>query len=194
MVLGSVSSVLGVVFLLAPELKPEPRARVAGELQILQVDRDIAWGEYLDRTEQNAGPCDPPDARNRLGQVIYVRLETTGFRRRRTQLRWSVFRGGRSRVANPYYRNKVAFDNEATVDRAVYAAWVPLPPDRNEYRIRFELLSDRGEDSTTDPSRCELADQRPTGGSGVPLAMTETKRLRGQKSVSLEAASGPTDK
>jgi hypothetical protein len=103
---GVITAVLGVVFLLVPNWKPVPRDKVRASVSIATVEQFVGLEDWAERQY----PGDPHKALRRIldheptqldkeqsGLVVYVRLETDGFKRRKIKLRARVYLSGTRR-------------------------------------------------------------------------------------------------
>jgi hypothetical protein len=63
---GLTATVIGIVFVLWPSLKPDPPPVDKGaSLSHAQVDSGLSFGQYLDRIEQSRKPYGPADLARR---------------------------------------------------------------------------------------------------------------------------------
>jgi hypothetical protein len=95
----AVTAVLGIVFVLAPSLRPLPRDKIEASVSIPAIERSVTVCEWAERQY----PADPaaamkrllkPDnaaSRDQFGTVVYVRLKTDGFQHRAVGLRARVY-------------------------------------------------------------------------------------------------------
>jgi hypothetical protein len=82
--------VVGLVFVLLPALKPEaPPATKAARLDDVTVDRNVTFGEYLDRTAQKRFPFQAPQLR-RSGVLIGFAFKVQGYKGKRLPLWWRL--------------------------------------------------------------------------------------------------------
>ena len=94
------TAVLGVVFLLIPSWRPLPRDRISASLSIVTLEHDVGlldWagrqypGDTAKRLRRLIGHEPTENDRSTSGLVVYVRLETDGFKRRSIRLRPRVY-------------------------------------------------------------------------------------------------------
>jgi hypothetical protein len=109
---GLITAVLGVVFLVAPSLRPLPRDKIAASVGVPTVENGVNLLDWARRQY----PGHPYSALRQLGQaydaqrdgavtgtVVYVRLQTDGFRYRSIQLRARVYDADIGRPAPDTY-------------------------------------------------------------------------------------------
>jgi hypothetical protein len=156
---------VALVFQLWPHLRPDPRERLAAEVQIVAIDEVVTFDQFLHR--QNPEEVDYGEARRETlerasgsrdravhesyagileipGEVVYVQVSIEGFKRRSAVLHRSLY--------NANSRHRLAIDNlggaatarvflEAPTDRFVVPIWVPPPPGGGKYFVRVELYT-----------------------------------------------------
>jgi hypothetical protein len=83
--------------------------------------------------------------REPLGVAVTFDLTLEGFKGRKVEVRWSLYRGG-GRVATPWLKDHpvLSVKGEADVDRASPEFWVPLPKQRARYFVAIEVFDDKG--------------------------------------------------
>jgi hypothetical protein len=153
------SGVLAVLFDVAPGLRPDPRDSVGAEIQVLAVEPGVSIEDWINRgfaapdraRELRAvlGQDPEPSERKFAGEVVYVKLDVTGFKRRRVYLRQAVYDARtheqvpRDRLGGPAVP---AVRLIAPNERTVRLLWIPdLTFDsRARHFVRVELRDDRG--------------------------------------------------
>jgi len=97
---GVITAVLGVVFLLIPEWRPLPRDKIGASVTIVTLEQSVPllkWAARQYPTDTKKRLADAighePDANDKTlsGLVVYVKLETDGFKRRSIKLRSRIY-------------------------------------------------------------------------------------------------------
>jgi hypothetical protein len=135
-IVALVSGLLGLLFLLKPDLKPSGKAPTqAAKLSELRVE-PAAFHEYLDRLGSPAQPYTERDLARR-GELLLFRVAITGFEGKHLVLRSELFaRGGGKQLAESKAR-KITPTNE-TVEASQYL-WVPIPNRSGKFYAVVEL-------------------------------------------------------
>ena len=167
-IVGLITGVVSLIFLLRPELEPqaaEPKApptRSAARLQQLSMRTNVSRGEYLRRTDQ-----DPMGfTRAQLAETgVFVRYRATirGFEDLPLRVKHEVFdavTGDEVSEESPY---KITPPKEAKNIERDWYAWATLPPRKGPFFLVVKLLAE-GEDA--------------------PLATLETAPVSGRRSPS----------
>jgi hypothetical protein len=137
-----VGSVLGIVFLLWPSLKPEapsPTRRVA--LSGLKLERPVTFGAYLRRTHQPPGGLEGA-VLNERGALASFDFVIEGYKNRPLPLAWQLVeaRGGDVLDEN----RDISLTPEAIKDSGNWPVWVPLARGRRRrVFIQVELYEPR---------------------------------------------------
>lgn len=156
-----VVGVVGLVFDLWPDLKPDPRTENRAELEVAAVDHGITVDEWLKErtfTEEaylrerdrylNQGPGPKPNEADLEGILELKGLRASvactihGFEDRSVNLRWSLYDAREQRrVDNDNFSNVLAvrLKPSAPADSVVADVWVPEPPRRGRYFLRAAL-------------------------------------------------------
>jgi hypothetical protein len=138
----AISAVLGVVFVLWPQLKPEPPPpEKSAQLAKLTVDRKVTFGQYLDRFDL---PKDAFSAKQlaRQGAFLQFRIETKGFKDKELPLKWELFD---AKSGDQVGESKSTFvEPGANTDSLSWHAWVPLPRRKGPFFVLVQLLNDKG--------------------------------------------------
>ena len=156
---GLVSAVLGLVFLLRPQLKPAPPApppaHTAARLRPVTFDDAVTFGEYLARTDQPAAGLDAATLRRR-GVLVTFAFDIFGYKGKRLPLRWHLLdvRSGRQ-VGE---QDAVTITATADRDEGNWPAWIATPRTAGSYAVVVNLMSPDGR---------------------VPLATLTTRRFAG---------------
>jgi hypothetical protein len=137
-----VASVLGIIFLLWPSLKPEapsPTRRVV--LTELKLERPVTFGAYLTRIHQPAGGL--ADAvLNERGALASFDFVIEGYKDRPMPLVWQLIEARRGNVLDE--NRDIVLKPEVTKDSGHWPIWVPLPRgERRRVFIQVELYEPR---------------------------------------------------
>lgn len=141
-VVAFAGTVLGIVFLLWPSLKPEapsPTHRVT--LSGLTLERSVSFGAYLRRTHQPAGGLEDA-VLNERGALASFDFVIVGYKNRPLPLAWQLIeaRGGDVLDEN----RDISIKPEVTKDSGSWPVWVPLPRGRRRrVFIQVELYEPR---------------------------------------------------
>jgi hypothetical protein len=122
---GFVATVLGVVFVLWPSLKPEgpaPSRRAA--VSNVTLERNVAFGQYLDRVKISRASYGPADLARR-GVLVEFDYTIEGYKGKRLPLRWQLLDAqSADQVAQS---EDLGITAEATTDRGTWPLWVAVP-------------------------------------------------------------------
>jgi hypothetical protein len=138
--------VLAFFFLLWASLKPQggPPAKV--DARIAKVSsRNVAepLRDYLDETRQSKRRYTTAQLRQ-PGYVFNVSVRIIGQRGKRFPVRWALYRRPEARVAGPSYNQIAGEMKPESADHAsTWPVWVPYPPRRGTYFVRFTLEDQR---------------------------------------------------
>lgn len=139
---GFVATVLGVVFVLFPALKPEGPAPTKGATLSHPVREMLSWGQYLDRKDLDRRPYDAAALR-RPGVFVEFDYVIEGYKEQALPLRWQLIdaRGGDQLGKS----RDTQIVPEASTDKASWDVWVPLPR-RHVQRVfvQLQLFEQRG--------------------------------------------------
>lgn len=135
---SAVGAVLGVVFVLAPSLKPDPppplKRAVIGDLS---VERPITYAQYLERTDLPGGDYDMSYLR-RPGVFVQFEVSIDGYKGVALPLRWSLYDAvGGGQVSESKSTTLTA---EAPSDSAEWHIWAPLPRRKGSFFLLVQLF------------------------------------------------------
>jgi hypothetical protein len=133
-----VSGVLGLVFVLLPQLKPSPPpAHQAVKLSQANFDRHVTFAQYLQRQALPAGDLDAATLHQR-GALLTVHYDIIGYKGKRLPLRWQLLdlRTG-DQVGEDH---AITITGTADQDEGDWMVWVPEPRRRGRYAIDVALL------------------------------------------------------
>ncbi len=153
-ILAAFISGTNLTFELWPGLKPDPKEKTAGELEVLEMDKNVYYREYDARPGRNVvenlgleeSGYDYP------GNVFYLRAHIEGFKRETLRLIWFTYDSNRHRRRmRREARSDRIFEPDSPVNTQVAQVWVKEPGyfdqeeewkgEEGEYFVRFELYS-----------------------------------------------------
>jgi hypothetical protein len=144
-----------LAFTLVPGLKPDPKEKVGADLAVLALDKNVDYGEYLDRPGRKIDvEAKPRD--DHPGNVFYLRAHIEGFKRGSVRLKWFTYNpnGERRPRSRREASEQTIFEPDAPINTQVAQIWVREPggfdqygewdSDANDfpYFVRFELYSE----------------------------------------------------
>jgi hypothetical protein len=142
----AIASVLGVLFLLFPNLRPEGNPEeLSAEISDLKTEHSILLEQYLKRSGLSTSDYTVRELQT-TGIIIYFTVVAHGFRERTLSSQWSIFDAKTQRqIAEEGFSNRPGpeFTPEARRDRAGSDIWVPIPPREGTFYIRLELRDDQ---------------------------------------------------
>lgn len=150
-ILAAFISGTNLTFELWPGLKPDPKEKVSADLEVLEMDKNVNYGEYDARPGRNVSTNpDEKELRNDFpGNVFYLRAHIEGFKRESLRLIWFTYEENLHRSAEDEARSDRIFEPGSPTDTQVAQVWVKEPGhfDRDgiwesapgEYFVRFEL-------------------------------------------------------
>jgi hypothetical protein len=138
-----VGSVLAIVFVLWPSLKPEPPSPTRGvSLSGLRLERPVTFGAYLRRVHQPPGGLEEAELARR-GALASFDFVIEGYKDRRLPLTWQLIDEDGGNVLEE--NRDVWIEPEVNRDSGTWPIWVPEP--RGGRRLAFiqvELYEPRG--------------------------------------------------
>jgi hypothetical protein len=145
---AAVATAILLVFswLLWQSRQPEgaPPAKVDARIERV-TSRNVAepLADYLNDTRQSKRRY-TADQLRQPGYVFNVSVRIIGQRDKKFPVRWSLYRRPEARVAGPSY-NRIAGDMTPESDdhASTWPVWVPYPPRRGTYFVRFTLQDQR---------------------------------------------------
>jgi hypothetical protein len=139
--IGILSSVVGLVFALRPDLQPEHSpSEQSATLGNLTADTNAPFGQYLARIDQATGSYTRRQLERR-GALLDFRVTTTGFKGRRLRLKWELFDDATGRQINESKAITVTPTNQKNA--ANWQFWIPLPHRRGPFYAVVELLEQK---------------------------------------------------
>jgi hypothetical protein len=139
----SIAILLGGLLVLWPAVKPQGAPpKKAAALSKPTLDRNITFGQYLDRKELARGSYQAAQL-GRRGAYVTFDFRIEGYKGKRLPLRWQLID---DRTADQLAQSRdVALIPDAENDQGTWDVWVPVP--RGEDRrffIQVQLYNDRG--------------------------------------------------
>lgn len=153
-----VSGIVGLVFLLLPQLKPEgPPQNQQANLSKPRVEPNISRAQYLRRTDDELAGFTKKELAVR-GAFIELRVEIVGYKGKLLVLKWELIDASNgNQLHDERSDGFIAPANEGAVTQRLF---VPLPRRPGTFFVRIELLRE--------------------GKYGpIPLASTRTERFPG---------------
>jgi len=140
--LGLAATVIGIVFVLWPSLKPDPPPVDKGaSLSHAQVDPGLTFGQYLDRIEQSRGPYGP-DLLARRGAFVEFDFSVRGYKDKHLPLRWQLL-DARTGIQLDH-SSDLRVTPDVNTDAGSWNAWIPLPPAAHRVYVQIQLYNDAG--------------------------------------------------
>jgi len=155
--IGLAVAVVGGLLALWPSIKPQgvpatkaarpthqPQgvpATKAARLTHLSLDRDITFGQYLDRKELSRKPY-TASVLGRRGAYVAFDFRVEGYRGKRLPLRWQLID---ARTGDQLDQSRdVSITPDATTDQGSWDVWVPLPRGHRRLYVQVQLYDDAG--------------------------------------------------
>lgn len=136
-----VGTLLGVVFVLWPSLKPEsPSQTESVTLEKPTLDRKVTFGQYLDRIELSRAPYER-DKLARRGVLVEFDFVITGYRDKELPVRWQLIDAESGDQLDQ--SRDVALIPEVTNQQGTWHVWVPTPRGRSRRLFVQIQLYDR---------------------------------------------------
>jgi hypothetical protein len=136
-IVALVSGVVGILFVLKPDLKPSGKApKQAATLSRLSVEPSAPFREYLARIDLSATPYKEREL-GRRGALIRFRVAITGFEGKRLILKWELFNRASGEQINESKATSIRPTTET--NEAIWYFWVPLPRRPGRFYAVVEL-------------------------------------------------------
>ena len=167
-IVGLITGVVSLVFLLRPELEPQaaepktPPARIAARLQQLSVRANVSRAEYLRRTDQDLTGFTKAQLAE-TGLFLRYRVTIRGFENLPLTLKREVFDSATGEEVSEESSITITPPKDAKNIERDWHTWATLPPAKGPYFVVVKLLAE-GEDA--------------------PLATLETSPVSGRRSPS----------
>lgn len=137
-----VTGVIGLVFILLPQLKPEgPPAHTAAHLRELSFDRNVTFRQYLARAGQPVDDLDAPTLARR-GVLLTFHFDVIGYKNRPLPLRWYLYdvRSG-NHIGE---ESAITIQGTAGRDEGDWPLWIQAPRRPGRYSVVVELINPAG--------------------------------------------------
>jgi TIR domain len=142
---GAVAAIMLVavaVLVLGPLLKPQDApATQAASLSNLTLDRNVTFGQYLDRKATSRKPYEPAMLARR-GAYITFKYRIEGYRGKRLPLRWELFDARTGDQVNQ--SRDIAIKPTADTDQGRWDFWIRLPRGHERFSIQVQLYDNAG--------------------------------------------------
>jgi TIR domain len=140
--IGLALAVVAGLFALWPSIKPQDApATKAARLSNLTLDRDITFGQYLDRKALPRKPYEPPDLARR-GAYVAFDFRITGYKGKRLPLRWQLVD---ARTDDQLDQSRaLGITPGAATDQGSWDVWVPLPRGHRQFYVQVQLYDNKG--------------------------------------------------
>jgi hypothetical protein len=141
-VVGFVATLLGVIFVLFPAIKPQGPPPTKHASLTNPTPEQLSWAQYLDRMELDRKPYDASALRRR-GIVVGFDYAVDGYRNKRLPLRSQLIDARRGDQLR--HSRDTLLVPEASTDGGAWSVWVPLPR-RTVPRayVELQLFEDSG--------------------------------------------------
>jgi hypothetical protein len=137
-VAGAIAAVLGIVFLLVPNLRPEPTPQEgSATFEKPTLEQPVTFGQYLRRVELPEEGYTPEQLKQ-PGVIAAVQLTIKGYRGERLPLRWYALDLGTHDIVDEQSK-KYSFEPDRNVTPLTWPFWVALPKTRGPFKIVFEI-------------------------------------------------------
>ncbi len=137
-VAGAIAAVVGVVFLLVPNLRPEPTPQEgSATFEKPTLEQPVTFGQYLRRVELPQEGYTPKQLQQ-PGVIAAVQLTIKGYRGERLPLRWYALDLGTHDIVDEQSK-KYSFEPDRNVTPLTWPFWVALPKTPGPFKIVFEI-------------------------------------------------------
>lgn len=140
-ILAALPGAVALIFQLSPDLRPDPRSKLAGQMRVVAVDREVTLREYQRRIGDDTRGFGPDLLRSR-GYVVYLDVKIEGRKHRSVRLRFSLY-DARTRRRVPGFGDQeplVPFRADTPDDEFVSQIFVLHSGNRGQrVFVRFEL-------------------------------------------------------
>ncbi|MCW2999152.1 MAG: hypothetical protein JWN65_2701 [Solirubrobacterales bacterium] len=138
------SSVVGLLFTLAPSLKPDPGNSINAEMKVLTVDPNVTYHQLLHRFPnakalRKSPYATDPDIKDTPGVIAYTGITVDGRKRHDLQLRTSVYVAKTHRRVGDASNIDADFKSDTPSDHWVATPWAADPGLHKPYFVRVEL-------------------------------------------------------
>jgi hypothetical protein len=139
---GLVIAVIGIFFMLWPSLRPDDTpATKAARLSNPTLDRNISFGQYLDRKKLSRKPYQPEQLARR-GAYLLFDFRVQGYEGKRLPLRWQLVD---ARTGDQVDQSSdISIRPDADTDQASWDFWVPFPHGHRRLYVQLQLYDEDG--------------------------------------------------
>jgi hypothetical protein len=135
---GAIAAVLGVLFLLVPNLRPEPTPdEGSATFEKPTLEQPVTFGQYLRRVELPQTSYSAAQLK-RPGVIAAVQLTIKGYRGRSLPLRWYALDLGTHDIVDEQSK-RYLFKPDRNVTPLTWPFWVALPETPGPFKIVFEI-------------------------------------------------------
>jgi hypothetical protein len=141
----AVAAIIGVVFTLSPNLKPEPLPpKRSAELSELALDPNARYSQYIDRLRvKRLRKSDfTPEKLREQGAVVSFRVRMVGYKDEPLHLDWQLIDVSTGRELHE--DRSTVFIPSVNDDEATKDIWVAYPRQDGPFRLEIQLLLQRG--------------------------------------------------
>jgi hypothetical protein len=132
-----ISAVVGLVFGLAPELKPEPPApQRSATLTSVDFAPSLSMRQMLDRTDQSSAGLTREELAARVVFLRY-RFETVGYKGKELPIKTELIEANGDQV---HEQRPFEIVPQANEDHGTWYTWAPLPRSRGRYRLLLQIF------------------------------------------------------
>jgi hypothetical protein len=139
-VVGLATAALGLVFVLLPNVKPQPDPTTASTTLTLTVEDPVSYRQYL-LLEHIPPELSSPATLDRRGALVKVGAQVSGYRGRRLTLRWLLIDEADGGPAVQNDRRSFTPDRDGPFVQRIFVD-VPKP---GRYKIRVQVFPPEAE-------------------------------------------------
>ena len=137
-VAGAIAAVLGVLFLLVPNLRPEGTPEEgSATFEKPTLEQPVTFGQYLRRVELPQTGYTVEQLQE-AGVIAAVQLTIKGYRGERLPLRWYVLDLGTHDIVDEQSK-RYTFQPDRNVTPLTWPFWVAVPDSPGPFKIVFEI-------------------------------------------------------
>jgi hypothetical protein len=133
------ATLIGVGFTLRHEFDSQPASRAAA-LSNLTLDRNVDFGQYLDRIKSPRTPYTSAQL-GRKGVYLEFDISVTGYHGKSLPLRWILLDQDTNNLIDQGEALRIR--PRAEQDSGTWFSWVPVPPGGHSYVVRLSLYDDQ---------------------------------------------------
>jgi hypothetical protein len=135
---GAIAAVLGVLFLLLPNLRPEPTPEEgSATFEKPTLEQPVTFGQYLRRVEIPQTGYTIKQLQ-KPGVIAAVQLTIKGYRDKSLPLRWYALDLGTHDIVDEQSK-RYLFKPDRNVTPLTWPFWVALPATPGPFKIVFEI-------------------------------------------------------